>query len=96
MFFLLNENRIVEGLPDSAVLCRKFIDVAGSREFYLTWRGLNLRQVSIYPAQSKGRAQDERIARLEIDGTPESVLRICQRWAIPQEWTIADYRARSD
>lgn len=91
-YLLLNEGRVVDDLPESERLCRKFVDAAGGREFYMTWYGVLLRQVAVYPLHSSSRVDDERIARVEIDGSAEAVLRICQEWRIPQAWTVADYR----
>lgn len=91
-YLLLTEGRVVEVLPESARLARKFADVVGGREIYLTWHGSALRRVAIYPLHSTGRASEEQIARLEIDGSDEAIGKLCSEWRIPSEWTVADYR----
>lgn len=91
-YLLLTEGRVVEVLPESARLGRKFVDVSGGREIYLTWHGSALRRVAIYPLHSTGRASKEQIARLEIDGSDHAVGELCREWNIPQEWMVADYR----
>lgn len=89
-YLLLDEGRVVDDLPETARLCRKFMDMAGGREFYMIWHGLALRSVSIYPLLSTGRVRDGRIMRIEVSDAAE-VPAICQEWKIPREWVVANY-----